>query len=180
MASKIESHLNYAIVDEVDSILSKLVVTLNTPPRFVPASIMEMPRQAEIEKLGYWPISNQETTQLAMDRSLFRRVKANWALYPDHVVFLGPKACCFDSVDEFISTASRTDHLPVLVFVRDVGVFASEKLSDAQKAQVQCYAAVMSRQSEDEKLDSLTDEHIAQLLDWDAEKYRMNLSLADT
>lgn len=168
-----------ADVEAVDNILRKLVIMFNTPPRRGAAGKIEIPRKAEIEELGYWSLPGCEITQLALDRSLFRRVQADWALYPDHVVFLGPKACCFDNVGDFISTVSRIDHLPALVFVRDVGVFASEKLSDAQKAQVQCYAAVMVRQSDDENLDSLTDEHIAQLLDWEAEKYRMNLFIAD-
>lgn len=168
-----------ADVEGVDNVLRKLVAMFNTPPRRGTAGKIEIQREAEIEKLGYRSIPDHEITQLALDRSLFKRVKVDWALYPDHVVFLGPKAYCFDNVNDFISAVSRNDHLPALVFVRDVGVFANEKLSDTQKALVQCYAAVMIRQSDDEKLDSLTDEHIAQLLDWDAEKYRMNLSIAD-
>jgi hypothetical protein len=37
----------------------------------------------------------------------------------------------------------------------------------------------MIRQSNDKKLDSLSEEHIAELLGWDAEKYRINISFGD-
>jgi rhamnose utilization protein RhaD (predicted bifunctional aldolase and dehydrogenase) len=164
-----------ASVEEVDDILKRLTAVFSTPPRTGARYNINIVRINEMEKLGYRLISNQNIDQLALDKQLFNRLKTDWALYPDHVVFLGPKAFCLDSIDEFVSSTLLTDHLPELVFVRDAGVFGNEKFNETKKAQLKCYGDVMKRQSDDEKLDSLNDENIAQLLDWDAEKYRQIL-----
>lgn len=165
-----------ADVDEVDDILKRLTTAFRTPPRSVVGGNISIARINEIEKLGYRLISDLEINRLAHGNKAFNRLQADWALYPDHVVFLGPKAFCFDGVDEFILSALHTNQLPEIVFVRDLGVFVNEKLSEAKKAQLKCYGDVMTRQSDDEILDSLSYDQIAQLLDWDAEKYRKNLS----
>jgi len=157
--------------------LKRLTTAFSTPARSAVAGKISIARINEIEKLGYRLIPDQEIDRLAHGNTVFNRLQADWALYPDHVVFLGPKAFCFDGEDEFVLTALHTDQLPELVFVRDLGVFENEKLSDAKKAQLKCYGDVMTRQSDDEVLDSLSDEHIAQLLDWEAEKYRKNFTL---
>ena len=77
------------------------------------------------------------------------------------------------------SSTISADHQPELVFVRNAGVFGNEKFNEAQKVQLKCYCDVMIRQSNDKKLDSLSEEHITELLGWDAEKYRINISFGD-
>ena len=165
-------------VEEVDAILKRLTAMFNTPPRTGIGNNMNISRLDEMGKLGYRQTSNQEVNQLVRDQRLFERLKADWVLYPDHVVFLGPKAFYFDCIDAFIASFLHAEYLPELVFVRDVGVFENENFNEAQKAQIRCYGDVLSRQADDEKLNPLTDEHIAQLLNWDAEKYRMSISPA--
>lgn len=167
-------------VEKVDEILKRLVTVFYTPPRIsrkVVEKVIAISKLEQIEKLGYRMSSNRETNLLAQDGSLFERLAVDWALYPDHVVFLGPKALRFDCIDDFISSCSSVELLPELVFVRDIGTFEGEKFSPAQKVQLKCYSDVMMRQADDVQLSSLTDEHIAGLLNWDAEKYRKNLSL---
>jgi len=162
-------------IEEIRIILNELVATFTTHPRHKIVTTVDVHRQAKINELGYRLLPNYEVNQLALNRFLFSRLRVDWALYPDHVVFLGPKAICFDDFDAFMSTAARLEKLPELVFIRDLGVFASEKFRDIQEAHINCYAAVMFRQSYEEKLDSLTDGQISELLDWDAEIYRRSI-----
>jgi len=168
-----------ADLKEVDDILKRLTLTFSTPPFTGTVDNISIVRLADLEKIGYRLISNKEINLLVRDKHLFNRLKTDWALYPDHVVFLGPKAFFFDSMDDCITSVLSADHQPELVFVRNVGVFGNEKFTEAKKVQLKCYSDVMVRQSDDKKLDSLSDEDISQLLDWDAEKYRFNLSLGD-
>ncbi len=115
---------------------------------------------------------------MVRDQRLFERLKADWALYPDHVVFLGSKAFYFDCIDDFIAPLLQVEYLPELVFVREVIVFKYENFNEAKKALIKCYGDVLSRQADVEKLNPLTDEHIDQLLNWDAKKYRMSITPA--
>jgi rhamnose utilization protein RhaD (predicted bifunctional aldolase and dehydrogenase) len=166
-----------ASVEEVDDILRRLTTTFNTPPNTGTGNNSNISRSNEIEELGYQLTSNQEVNNLIQDQRFFEQLKTDWALYPDHVVFLGPKAFCFDCTDDFISSLVHAEYLPELVFVRSVGVFEHRKISESQKVQIQCYKDVMSRQSPNERLNPLTDENITQLLNWEAETYRIQISL---
>jgi ribulose-5-phosphate 4-epimerase/fuculose-1-phosphate aldolase len=168
-----------ADVKEIDDMLKRLTAAFSTPPITGGRDNISIVSLKEIEKIGYRLISSQEMNLLILDQQLFNRLKSDWALYPDHVVFLGPKAYFFDSMNDFISSTISADHQPELVFVRNAGVFGNEKFNEAQKVQLKCYCDVMIRQSNDKKLDSLSEEHIAELLGWDAEKYRINISFGD-
>ena len=168
-----------ADVKEIDDILKRLTAAFSTPPMTGKRDNISIVGLKEIEKIGYRLISNQEIDLLVLNKQLFNRLKTDWALYPDHVVFLGPQAFFFDSMKDFISSTLSADHPPELVFVRNAGVFGNEKFNEAKKVQLKCYSDVMIRQSDDNQLDSLSDEHISELLGWDAEKYRINLSLGD-
>jgi hypothetical protein len=49
-------------------------------------------------------------------------------------------------------------------------------LSVAKQAQLKCYYDVIVRQSKLVTLKSLSPQQIAQLLDWDAERYRQHIA----
>ena len=66
--------------------------------------------------------------------------------------------------------------LPELIFIENIGVFVRPDFNLAKKAQLRCYYDVIARVPSDATLEPLSDEAINALLDWDAEKYRVNLS----
>lgn len=91
------------------------------------------------------------------------------SLYPDHVIFLGPAAATLGDPD----AARRGSKL----FLQP-GVGA--KLAAATTASADelalCLALVLERVPEDARLRYLTQQDEAELLDWDAEKYRQSLA----
>lgn len=96
----------------------------------------------------YVPVMEPYIHQLAIDAILFNRFSLNWALYPDHVVFLRPRPACYVSVDALRSELTRTRSQPELVVVHDVGVFTQPGFSSGKQAQLRCYYDVLSRQPE--------------------------------
>ena len=104
----------------------------------------------------------------------FNRLNADWALYPDHVVFLGPKPNCYDTVETFLEHLEKGAS-PELVFLKDLGVFSLPGFSKAKQLQLKCYHDVLVRQKYDIRLKVLNEQEISELLNWEAEKYRKSI-----
>jgi len=113
---------------------------------------------------------------LATDPELYEHLAVSWAICPDHVVFLGAQAIRIDDLTALQRTlAAAADPAPPFVFVKGMGVLENRAVTRAQKAQLTFYLDVMRRQPLGQRLESLNYEQIANLLNWDAEKYRLNL-----
>jgi len=113
---------------------------------------------------------------LATDPELYEHLAVNWAICPDHVVFLGAQAIRINDLTALHrSLATNADPAPPFVFVKGMGVLENRAVTLAQKAQLTFYLDVMRRQPLGQRLDSLNYEQIANLLNWDAEKYRLHL-----
>jgi rhamnose utilization protein RhaD (predicted bifunctional aldolase and dehydrogenase) len=124
------------------------------------------------------PITDASLHVLAQQPSWLRHVINHWVLYPDHAVFLGGYAHVFSSIEELNLTPKK----PALAFVDGVGVFTSKEFTLAKLEQLQCYRDVLQRLPLDElgqpmPLKPLTQSHIAELLNWDAEQYRQQLAI---
>lgn len=85
--------------------------------------------------------------------------------YPDHVVFLGP-------------ALPPADHggAPPAVLVEAVGVALRNGASPSQKAMLRCLSDLLARLPEDWTPLAIGEAAEAELLDWDAEKYRQALA----
>lgn len=166
-----------ADVNEVNHILSNVaLLALNNdipnnsntsiPPPTVIAQLTEQ----------YTPISDAEIHNLTSNVNLFARLDSDWALYPDHVVFLGPKAYTYLTWDEFNEHNKTNIEFPELIFIKNKGVFARPSFNKTKLAQLRCYYDVLIRQNTEQKLSALTNLQIAELLNWDAEHYRKQLA----
>ena len=159
---------------EVMTILAALIDALRCapvvtqPPRVPPA-------QFRIGETTYTPLADVHVQQLATDASLFARLPSQWALYPDHVVFLGAHPSVVDDLAGLEQAIAQGQGAPELVFVRGLGVFAQPGFSNAKQVQLRCYFDVLVRQG-DAPVRTLSDTDIGELLNWDAEQYRMSLS----
>ena len=121
------------------------------------------------------PFPDLEVQALALEPSLFKRLKDDWVLYPDHAVFLGAKAMTFPSLDHL--AAWQTDYdLPELVFIENMGVFMRANLNQAKQIQLRCYYDVISRIGSDTDLQPLSQADVDALLNWDAEKLRQQMA----
>jgi rhamnose utilization protein RhaD (predicted bifunctional aldolase and dehydrogenase) len=164
-------------VADIDALLGATIELLKAPER----RAMDLPLPSTVFAMNggrsYAPVPDAAIQQLALDGSLFARLETDWALYPDHVVFLGAEARCYDSMEALIAeTALNGNIAPELAFVRNTGVFAAPAFSPGKLAQLRCYCDVLARQSPDCALNALAGHHVAELLDWDAERYRMRLA----
>jgi rhamnose utilization protein RhaD (predicted bifunctional aldolase and dehydrogenase) len=117
----------------------------------------------------YHLILDNEINNLVLNEDYFTHVRKNWALYPDHVVFLGKESFYYDSVEEFISSNIRPD----LLFIKGAGVYTLPKFSRAKLDQLRCYYDVIIRLDIEHKIRVLNDKEINELLDWDLERYRI-------
>ena len=117
----------------------------------------------------YLPVSDIELHNLALNTEYYKHVCSHWALYPDHVVFLGKKPFCYVNVTEFLSSKENPD----LIFIKGVGVYVALNFNRAKEAQLRCYYDVISRIKNKQDLNILSNECINELLDWDQEKYRI-------
>jgi rhamnose utilization protein RhaD (predicted bifunctional aldolase and dehydrogenase) len=158
-------------INEVKKILEDLTKALKIKPR------LNSHQPTKQEKLnGYSIINNTEIQQLALDKNLFYFVASNWALYPDHVVFLGAKANIYKTIEEFQKNYNQSSTPSEIIFILDSGVYSSKPLSQAMLEQLQCYFNVIVRQDVTETLSVLSTSQISELIDWDSEKYRKTIS----
>jgi rhamnose utilization protein RhaD (predicted bifunctional aldolase and dehydrogenase) len=100
------------------------------------------------------------------------------SLYPDHVVFLGPGIVTADSGERAVDASRRCGRNSVpLVVVPGAGVLVHETATPGARALIRCLADVTSRLQADDPIAPLSADDEAQLLNWDAEKYRRSLDI---
>lgn len=126
--------------------------------------------------VSYIPVSDQAVHQLAINPALYNRLETDWALYPDHVVFLGERPIKYGHIDLCKQDFVLNKSIPELIFIEHLGVFSLPSFSIAKQAQLRCYYDVLSRQDSSHSLNTLNTNQIAELLNWDAEQYRINVS----
>jgi rhamnose utilization protein RhaD (predicted bifunctional aldolase and dehydrogenase) len=162
-----------ADVFEVDQLLHQIISKLITTPNYVSVNVEKL-KPVLTGGMQYTPVDIPAIHSLAINPDLFNRLKEDWALYPDHVVFLGPKPFFYASLELFAEELSK-GNVPELLFIKGQGVYCGPDFSFAKKVQLKCYFDILIRQGNNQ-LSSLTDEKTGDLLNWDAEKYRQELA----
>jgi rhamnose utilization protein RhaD (predicted bifunctional aldolase and dehydrogenase) len=161
-------------VDEVDKLLHELLSGLSLSPVILSKSA-EQPKPIVVNNQQFNPVDRINIHDLAVLPELYSRIRKDWVLYPDHVVFLGAKPFCYDSVDS-LRLDLESGQSPEIVFIKGHGVFTKSDFSLAKLDQLQCYYDVLVRQPNNVNLKQLTDQQITELLDWDAERYRQGIA----
>lgn len=110
---------------------------------------------------------------LGTDEDMISQV-SHGTLYPDHLVFLGSGVHVLN--EERIPDVGAES--PMMLIVPGAGVLVHERISQGGEEMVHCLAMVGQRLSPVDTLRYLTDEEEAELLGWDAEKYRKQLNQA--
>lgn len=165
-------------VDKVDRVLRDVLIRLRLYPRTI-----KKPHNvdfAELEKLwkphGYHLPADASLHDLATDPLCLRFAKERWALYPDHVVFLGahaPVAEASEAPDAFLS---RSGDRPPFVIISGKGIVQETRITPVQQAMIGCYAEVVRRLETVEGIATLSDTQVAELLDWDKERVRREIA----
>ena len=156
-------------VDDVRGKLDALIARLRRAPRELGAA--PIPQHVPT---GYAVPRDVSLQALAHDAELLARAAHDWAICPDHVVFLGPQAPLFDDVAALSASAVPAAQRPAAI-VRGLGVF----VADAEPARRQtaetllrCYVETMRRVPPAAAVRSLPDDEVAALVHWEAEAYR--------
>lgn len=136
-------------------------------------SQVDIPNLINKNGLSYQKIDNEFVQNLALNMELFEIVKDKWALYPDHVVYLGAKPNCYESVNDFMLSNDFLNSQ--IIFIKCVGVFSGEKVDENVLQMLICYYEVIIRQEKKDLLVTLDDNDVSDLINWDAEKYRRTL-----
>jgi len=110
---------------------------------------------------------------LAQDSFSIKVLSEN-ALYPDHVIFLGPgkiPVISYEDLKNSIKMKCLNTNYKVIV-IKDVGVIVNKTVSENAEEMLHCLTNVLLRLEPEDKLQHLKDDDEAELLGWDAEKYR--------
>ncbi|MFB2551965.1 class II aldolase/adducin family protein [Ensifer soli] len=106
-------------------------------------------------------------------------VAAGGSLYPDHVIFLGKGSVIAGPGETALSieTALREKDLPLppAILFPGKGVLVAKGATPGALAMARCLSDVAGRIAPGAELRYLTDGENAELLGWDAEKYRQQL-----
>jgi len=153
----------------------------------VPARIAPPPHQAELERLAarsggrYRPARLAEAHAAATDPAN-AAIARRGALYPDHVVFLGPSplpVLSLRQVEPWLAAATARADMPALLLVEGVGMLLRADLGSGAEEMAACLGLVLPRLDPEAPLVFLSAEQESELLDWDAEKYRQSLNTAE-
>lgn len=121
--------------------------------------------------LGWHSPRDQELHRLAIDPRIFVRLKSDWALFPDHVVFLGETPAITtdpSSIDSYAADAQ-------VVFIPGKGVLLRQGHKAGLEDQLRAYLEVLVRQRDSQPLSVLSKQQVHEILNWDAERYRIAL-----
>lgn len=121
---------------------------------------------------GYRLAKSDNVHYLALNERLIHRVKNDWCICPDHVVFLGADAVFYDPSDP----QGNIDYDAPFLFTEGVGVYESNGVTEAQRDQILCYYDVLTRISSESEIVKLSQSDVNSLVDWDAEKYRLKIN----
>jgi len=105
----------------------------------------------------------EDARELALDDRLFA-LATTGSYYPDHVVFLGP------------SLPGEPSPGRPACLAKGKGALLREGSTPAQRAMLICLRDVLVRLPRDWSVDAIGPAAEAELLDWDAEKYRQQLA----
>jgi rhamnose utilization protein RhaD (predicted bifunctional aldolase and dehydrogenase) len=163
-------------VEEVEQLLDSIIESLRVESRCFLKSYGSVEPLSINGQVEYFPLEDQDIYQLVTEVNLFDRLKTDWALYPDHVVFLGIYPNIYANIDVFLTSLINGKEMPELVFIRNLGVFTRKNFSVAKQLQLRCYYDVLVRQYDDQKLNILDSRQVRVLLNWDAEQYRIEVA----
>lgn len=163
-------------IEDVATTLHTLIFKLESKTSLSIHENRKSRRELDLMASGYVTCVDEEVGLLAIKDELINRLRHDWALYPDHVVFLGAEAVILEKNFRMNELNEVVKRKPPFIFARNDGVYENVEATPAQRSQLRCYFDVITRQNRVDNLSRLTDQQVSELLDWDAEKFRQRAS----
>ncbi len=165
-------------VAEVETVLQRVCSKLAVDPGpDRPPDLAAL--QALAEGTGYG-VAGLPTHQMALTALAVEQAAAG-ALSPDHVIFCGPQIAVVapgETVADVLARAvAQGLPQPLVLIVPGAGVLLPHTASDGTKALARSLADVLRRVPDAAQLTYLTPDQSAELINWDAEKYRVALNV---
>ncbi|KMW56159.1 Sorbitol-6-phosphate 2-dehydrogenase [Candidatus Rhodobacter oscarellae] len=155
-------------VAEAEDLLNRVVTALKVAPAAMGA--VDMATLESLATSGWCvPEASASVHQLALDPARMNQASGG-SLYPDHVIFCGIGATVLK--DDLPDPSDA----PVFLLVPGKGAVMRADASNGAQALMNCLGDVLVRVPPEAELNYLTLEQNAELLDWDAEKYRQRLN----
>lgn len=162
---------------EIDQTLQFLTQELRSESLELHTLLSPFNRTSDFLSRGYKPCTDVYTAYLIKNPQLINRLINEWAIYPDHLVFLGAKPTILPidfNAPQLYKILEKA--CPPYIFVINDGVYEYKTVTEAQKYQLRCYFDVISRQKESDALSTINEDQVGQLLALDTEKYRQKIS----
>jgi len=179
---------NHGLVVGADSAEAAEALLMEVERRLaVPARAAPPPDPPALERLAarsggrYRPARLAEAHAAATDPAS-AAAAGRGALYPDHVVFLGPSPLPVlrpEQAEPWLAAATAGADMPALLLVEGVGAVLRADLGAGAEEMAACLGLVLPRLDPEAPLVFLSANQEAELLDWDAEKYRQSLNTAE-
>lgn len=165
-------------VDAADGLLARVVAALRVAP--VAQAAPDMAALMGRAGGGFVPLPPDHSLHgVALSLRLLA-VATGGSLYPDHVIFCGPGALALAPEDTAEAAAAaqvaRGLPPPVFLLVPGAGALIRQGATAGAQALVRCLGDVLARLPEGAVPRWLNAAQNAELLDWDAEKYRQALN----
>jgi rhamnose utilization protein RhaD (predicted bifunctional aldolase and dehydrogenase) len=166
-------------VAEADALLGRVIAALAVQPR---AGAPDMARLAARSGDGFVPLPADHPLHVVAVLPDLVALAAGGSLYPDHVLFCGIGAAVMAQAEAPAMTVAR--HMaegrpaPPFLLVPGAGALIHGAASAGARALSRCLGDVLARVPEGAVLTYLSRAQNAELLDWDAEKYRLALDAA--
>lgn len=163
-------------VAEAETRLGRVCGLLARPPRAAPAAdadaLLRLAAGSDY-RLPASPEAHAVATDLASCR-----MAATGALYPDHVIFLGDGPAIAGPSDTAATVVAKAGDRgpPVSILFPGKGVLMRRDANAGAEALARCLADVTARIDPSARLRYLAAEETHQLTNWDAEKYRQELT----
>ncbi|MEL6645428.1 MAG: class II aldolase/adducin family protein [Pseudomonadota bacterium] len=143
-------------VESTSALTEEVEARLSMPLHFVDKSLPETaPPDGFAWTAESWIARDDRAADLAVSGSY----------YPDHVVFLGPAL-----------PAADTPANPPAILIEGVGVALRDGATPSQRAMLTCLSDLLIRLPGDWTAEAIGAKAEAELLNWDAEKYRQALA----
>ncbi len=165
-----------AKVDDVATTLHTLIFKLQAKLTVSEPETAYATRQSDFLVRGYIPCDDREVNLLAIKDELICRLRDEWALYPDHVVFLGPNAFILERNFKTNELDKCAISGAPFIIAEGEGVYECLNVTRTQKIQLRCYYDLLIRQNVEHELSELTKWQVSELLDWDAERHRQDVN----